>query len=102
MSSDTDDARWAPVRDWHAAVSGRDLTAAKAVVDPDVRIGGPKGSAQGVEVFLDWVRDSGVRLEPVGWHTVDEHRVVVEYGNLGHCARIRVHTRDGRTTWASP
>jgi hypothetical protein len=78
MSADTDDARWAPVRDWHAAVSARDLMAAKAVAAPDIRVGGPRGSAQGVDAFLDWVRDSGIRIEPVGWHTVDEHRVVVE------------------------
>ncbi|WP_017569452.1 nuclear transport factor 2 family protein [Nocardiopsis halotolerans] len=76
--AEDEDARWAPVRDWHAAVNGRDLTAAKAVVDPDIRIGGPRGSTRGVEVFLGWVRESGIRLEPVAWHTVDDRRVVVE------------------------
>ncbi|NYH53152.1 MULTISPECIES: nuclear transport factor 2 family protein [Nocardiopsis] len=78
MDEHRDDTRWAPVRDWHTAVNGRDLTAARAVVDPSVRIGGPKGSARGVEVLLDWIRGSGIRLVPVAWHDVDDERVVVE------------------------
>ncbi|WP_150238005.1 nuclear transport factor 2 family protein [Nocardiopsis quinghaiensis] len=78
MAEERDTTRWAPVRDWHTAVNGRDLTAARAVADPDVRIGGPQGSTRGVEVFLDWIRESGVRLVPVAWHEVDDERVVVE------------------------
>jgi hypothetical protein len=72
------DGTWQPVRAWHRAVNDGDLDAARAAVTDEVKVGGPNGAASGVEVFVDWVRRSGIRLEPVAWHPVDRERVIVE------------------------
>ncbi|MDA0565850.1 nuclear transport factor 2 family protein [Streptomonospora sp. S1-112] len=59
---------WSSVREWHRAVNERDLAAARR----------PKGAAEGVEVFTDWITRSGIHLEPVSWHPVARDRIVVE------------------------
>ncbi|MUL42442.1 nuclear transport factor 2 family protein [Streptomonospora sp. PA3] len=68
----------AAVRAWHRAVNDRDLDAAGRIAAPGIRVGGPKGRAEGVDVFLDWIAHAGIRLEPVAWHPVGPGRVVVE------------------------
>ena len=63
---------------WHRAVNDGDADAARAVAADDVDVGGPRGTATGVDAFTDWVRRSGAHLEPVSWHPVDATTVVVE------------------------
>lgn len=48
---------------WHDAVGDQDVQAVAELVHPDVTVGGPKGSGQGLELMLDWVRSSGIVLE---------------------------------------
>ena len=66
-----------PVLDWHTAVNEQDLDLARATADGSIAVGGPQGTAVGVEVFLDWIRRVGIRLEPTSWHPVDAGTVVV-------------------------
>ncbi len=53
------------VRSFERAVNARDVDAAATLVTDDVEMGGPRGSARGVEVFQGWVADSGISLETV-------------------------------------
>ncbi|PRX98430.1 nuclear transport factor 2 family protein [Allonocardiopsis opalescens] len=69
---------WGPVHGWHRAVNERDTDEARRVAAPGIVLGGPKGTAAGVDVFVEWITRSGIRLVPVAWHPVDGRRVVVE------------------------
>ncbi|WP_199433217.1 nuclear transport factor 2 family protein [Qaidamihabitans albus] len=69
---------WAPVHEWHRAVNQRDIGAARRIADPDIEIGGPKGTRVGADHLVDWIHHAGIRLQAVAWHPIDEHRVVVE------------------------
>jgi hypothetical protein len=66
-----------PLARWHRAVNSRDLDAVRAVTGRDVEIGGPRGTARGIDVLLDWVCSSGIRLEPTAVYPVDGRRTVV-------------------------
>lgn len=66
-----------PLDRWHTAVNTRDLDAVRALTAEDVEVGGPRGSARGIAVLLDWVGASGIRLEPTGVFPVDGRRTVV-------------------------
>lgn len=76
MAGTTED--WAPVREWHRAVNDADTDAAWAVCADGIVMGGPKGEVAGVASLIDWIGRSGIRLDPVAWHPVDESTVVVE------------------------
>ena len=69
---------WPEVEAWHRAVNARDAKAAVAVATPDLRLGGPRGSAEGLEVLRRWVEEAGILLAPVAWHRVSDRVVVVE------------------------
>jgi hypothetical protein len=69
---------WLPVRAWHRVVNDRDIAAARAVVADDVVMGGPKGHATGVDVFLEWIGHAGIHLTPLSWHPINGETVVVE------------------------
>jgi hypothetical protein len=69
---------WPEVEAWHRAVNARVAEAAVAVATPDVRLGGPRGSAEGSEVLRRWVEEAGLRLDPVACHAVSDRVVVVE------------------------
>jgi hypothetical protein len=77
-------ADWAPVQEWHRVVNDKDIDAARAAVAEDVVIGGPKGEATGVDVFIDWVEHAGIHLTPVSWHPVDDETIVVEQDATWH------------------
>lgn len=67
------------VDEWHASVNARDLPrAANAVGDPIVVLG-PRGAGRITpDQFAEWVRRSGIHLEPRAWHQVGDRLVVVE------------------------
>lgn len=71
-------ADWPRIAAWHAAVNARDAEAAARLAAPDVRLGGPKGSAAGLDVLRAWVAEAGIRLVPLAWHPVPPGAVVVE------------------------
>ncbi|MFD0556848.1 hypothetical protein FB566_2100 [Stackebrandtia endophytica] len=76
--TDIEQGRLEPIRRWHRAVNERDQAMAAEVVTADVSVGGPRGRAEGVAVFLDWVEHSGISLQPVAWHTISPDVTVVE------------------------
>jgi hypothetical protein len=69
----------AAVNRWHETVNDADLTgAAETVTDPIVALG-PKGAGPITPAgFADWVRRSGIRLDPTSWHPISERLMVVE------------------------
>jgi hypothetical protein len=53
------------VRAFERAVNAGDVEAAVSLVTDDVEVGGPRGSATGLEVFRGWVAGSGIELGTV-------------------------------------
>src|SRR5437588_143819 len=52
------------VRAWHAALNAGDVERLLSLSQPDVEVGGPRGSGRGADVLRDWVARAGVRLQP--------------------------------------
>lgn len=64
---------------WHASVNAGDLARSAKVVGDPIVVLGPKGAGPiSPEQFAEWVKRSGVRLEPKSWHPVSERLMVVE------------------------
>jgi hypothetical protein len=91
------------VEAWHDAVNAGAAASAGALCTEDVEVGGPKGSAHGRGMLVDWVRHAGIRMEPVRWYCGAAGAVVEqdarwldrETGELG--APVRVATVFGFT-----
>lgn len=64
------------VRAWHQAVNDGDIGQLASLVSDDVEVGGPRGSAHGRDVLIDWVGRSGIRMEPIDWYQRVETIVV--------------------------
>ena len=56
------------VRAWHDAVNAGDTERLAGLVSDDVEIGGPRGTARGRVVLIDWVERTGIRMEPTDWY----------------------------------
>jgi hypothetical protein len=63
-------------RAWHEAVDAGGADAAGRVATEDVRLGGPRGTAQGLDALRGWIAGAGIRLAPVGRHAVGPGVVV--------------------------
>ena len=50
------------LRDWHQAVSARDVDRVLALCTPDVEVRGPGETGSGHEMVRDWLTRSGIRL----------------------------------------
>ena len=50
---------------WHEALNAGDAERLAALSHPEVEVGGPRGSARGRQVLMDWVGRANVRLEPL-------------------------------------
>ena len=59
--------RLGTIEHWHRAVNAGAAVRAGALCAADVEVGGPRGSARGRGLLVDWVRHAGIRLEPVRW-----------------------------------
>jgi hypothetical protein len=68
----------AELRAWYEAVNAGDAEAAGRVATEDVRLGGPRGTAQGLDALRGWIAEAGIRLAPVGRHAVGPGVVVAE------------------------
>ncbi|PCG14322.1 MAG: nuclear transport factor 2 family protein [Sphingomonas sp.] len=68
----------AVIEEWHRVVNEGDVTVARTIVTDDVEVGGPRGSASGVDAFISWIESAGIHLEPVAWHPLPDAGVVVE------------------------
>ena len=59
------------LRDWHQAVSAKDVDRVLALCTPDVELRGPSGSGAGHDLVRDWLARSGIRLRLrslTSWH----------------------------------
>jgi len=59
------------LRDWHQAVSAKDVDRVLALCTPDVELRGPSGTASGHDQVRDWLARSGIRLRLrslTSWH----------------------------------
>ncbi len=50
---------------WHTALNAGDVDTLVALVDPQVEVGGPRGTTQGAEVIREWFGRANVRLVPL-------------------------------------
>ena len=64
---------------WHDALNAGDVERLLALSHPDVEVGGPRGSAWGVQILREWVDRADIRLEP-GRTFGEAGTVVVEQG----------------------
>ncbi len=62
---------------WHRALAAGAVEELAALTDPDVAIGGPRGTAVGHDVLRAWAQGSGARLEPARWFCGPGGEVVV-------------------------
>jgi ketosteroid isomerase-like protein len=89
------------VRAFERAVGAGDVAAAAALVTDDVEVGGPRGSARGLEVFRGWVAGSGIRLETVRFFARGDVAVAVQAArwrgdDAVHEVATEFAERDGR------
>lgn len=50
------------VLDWHEALHGGDVERLVALSDPDIEVGGPRGSGRGVQLLREWVERANIHL----------------------------------------
>ena len=68
-----------PIQRWHDTVNLADLEGVRDVITDPVVVSGPQGAGTiAAGAFAEWVIRSGIRLQPVSWHTAGERIVVVE------------------------
>lgn len=53
---------------WHSAVNAQHTAEALALSTPEIRLGGPRGSATGHDVLADWIVSAGIELTPRAIH----------------------------------
>jgi ketosteroid isomerase-like protein len=49
---------------WHDALNAGDVESLVALSHPDIKVGGPRGSALGAQILREWVDRADIRLEP--------------------------------------
>jgi len=89
------------VRAFERAVNAGDVEAAVSLVTDDVEVGGPRGSATGLEVFRGWVAGSGIELETVRFFGRGDVAVAVQAArwrgdDAVHEVATEFAERDGR------
>ena len=52
------------VGEWHEALNGGDVERLVALSQPDVEVGGPRGTGRGAGLLREWVAHAKVRIEP--------------------------------------
>lgn len=49
---------------WHEALNDGDIERLVALSDPEIEVGGPRGSGRGARLLLEWVNRANIRLDP--------------------------------------
>jgi ketosteroid isomerase-like protein len=75
------------IQRWHVAVNAADIAGLGDLVTDDVEIGGPRGTANGRDVLIDWVGRARIQMEPTDWYQRGDTVVV--------CQRATWPTEDG-------
>jgi hypothetical protein len=68
------------VDEWHTALNSGDADRLAALVDDDVEVGGPRGTAKGAQVVLEWFGRANVRFKPLRSFSHDNTVVVEQNG----------------------
>lgn len=66
------------VHAWYEALNAADTERLATLVCEDVEIGGPRGTAQGVDVLIDWVGRARIQMEPTDWYQRGDTIVVCQ------------------------
>lgn len=75
------------VRAWHEALNGGDVERLVELSDPEVEVGGPRGSGRGSALLREWVDRANIHIQPERMFH-DAEKVVMEQ---------RAHWRDAET-----
>jgi O-acetyl-ADP-ribose deacetylase len=68
------------VTEWLDASNATDVDRITALSAPDIEIVGPRGTARGREMLIDWLGRAGARFETLGVSSEDEQVVVEQHG----------------------
>lgn len=49
---------------WHEALNDGDIERLVALSDPEIEVGGPRGSGRGAQLLREWMDRANIRLEP--------------------------------------
>ncbi|HET7478748.1 MAG TPA: nuclear transport factor 2 family protein [Rubrobacteraceae bacterium] len=52
------------VLNWHEALNDGDTGRLIALSDPEIEVGGPRGSGRGAQLLREWMERANIRLEP--------------------------------------
>lgn len=52
------------VLNWHEALNDGDIERLIVLSDPEIEVGGPRGSGRGVQLLREWVDRANIHLEP--------------------------------------
>ena len=66
------------VLDWHAALNAQDVERLVSLSAEDIKVGGPRGVGNGVDLLRDWVERARIRMEPLDWQAHGTSVVVLE------------------------
>jgi ketosteroid isomerase-like protein len=66
------------IQRWHEAVNAADIAGLRDLVTDDVEIGGPRGTAHGRDVLIDWVGRARIQMEPTDWYQRGDTVVVCQ------------------------
>ena len=65
---------------WHEALNNEDIKTLKSLVAADVKIGGPRGTGQGMHLFLEWIERANITLQPLRFFEKENLVLVEELG----------------------
>lgn len=68
------------VSQWHTALNTGQVEQLVALVQPDVEVGGPRGTTRGAQVVGEWFGRANVRLQPLRFFNRGQIVVVEEQG----------------------
>jgi hypothetical protein len=68
------------VQNWHTALNQGKVDEMVALVQPDVEVGGPRGSTKGADIVREWFGRANVRLNPLQFFSTEYIVVVEELG----------------------
>ena len=68
------------VQAWHEALNRGDVDAMMALLDQNVVMGGPRGTANGSTIVREWFGRANVRLHPLAYFARGQSIVVEEKG----------------------
>jgi hypothetical protein len=66
------------VKKWHDNLNSGNHDQLIPLVTSNVKIGGPRGTGEGISLFLDWIERANIRLEALRFFDKDDKIIVEE------------------------